>query len=61
MVSEPEARRLTPAQVGEVAGEVLDAVGTVVVGKRPALELVLAGILAGGHVRSRICPAWAKR
>src|SRR5256886_3898071 len=29
---------------------VLDAVGTVVVGKRDALELVLAGILAGGHV-----------
>jgi MoxR-like ATPase len=31
-------------------GDVLDAVGAVVVGKRPALELVLLGVLARGHV-----------
>ena len=40
---------------------VLDAVGTVVVGKRDALELVLAGILAGGHVLWRTCPGWVRR
>src|ERR1043165_1239699 len=30
--------------------DVLDAVAEVVVGKRPALELVLLGVLARGHV-----------
>ena len=44
----------TPAPLGlpEVsrrAAAVLDEVGRAVVGKREALELVLAGILAGGH------------
>jgi MoxR-like ATPase len=39
---------------------VLDAVGTVVVGKRDALELVLAGILAGGHVLLEDLPGLAK-
>ncbi|PYC61312.1 ATPase, partial [Streptomyces tateyamensis] len=43
-------RSIAPAEVGQLARAVLDAVGTVVVGKRDALELVLAGILAGGHV-----------
>ena len=43
-------RSMPPAEVGRLARAVLDAVGTVVVGKRDALELVLAGILAGGHV-----------
>ena len=32
------------------AGQILDRVGTAVVGKRGALELVLATVLAGGHV-----------
>jgi len=41
---------LSVADVGRLAAQVLDAVGTVVVGKRDALELVLAGLLAGGHV-----------
>src|SRR2546430_16555951 len=39
---------------------VLDAVGTVVVGKRDALELVLAGILAGGHVLLEDFPGLGK-
>src|SRR5256886_13273510 len=39
---------------------VLDAVGTVVVGKRDALELVLAGILAGGHVLLEDYPGLGK-
>jgi MoxR-like ATPase len=41
---------LPPYEVGRLAGAVLDSVGSVVVGKRESLELVLAGILAGGHV-----------
>ncbi|BCJ58531.1 MoxR-like ATPase [Micromonospora endophytica] len=38
----------------------LDAVGQVVVGKRDALELVLAGILAGGHVLLEDLPGLGK-
>ncbi|MFD0787126.1 AAA family ATPase, partial [Micromonospora azadirachtae] len=37
-----------------------DAVGSVVVGKRDALELVLAGILAGGHVLLEDLPGLGK-
>ena len=51
---------LTPAEVGEIAGRVLDAVGEVVVGKRDALELVLAGILAGGHILLEDLPGLGK-
>ena len=40
-----EQLRLTPTDVGPLAGRIIDAVGTVVVGKRQALELVLAGVL----------------
>ena len=39
---------------------VLDAVEQAVVGKRPALELVLAGILAGGHVLLEDMPGLGK-
>ncbi|MFB9237309.1 AAA family ATPase [Plantactinospora siamensis] len=48
------------ADVAGLAGEVLDAVGSVVVGKRDALELVLAGILAGGHVLLEDLPGLGK-
>ncbi|MDP9844284.1 AAA family ATPase [Streptosporangium lutulentum] len=48
------------ADVGRHAGEVIDRVNTVVVGKRDALELVLAGILAGGHVLLEDFPGLAK-
>jgi MoxR-like ATPase len=51
---------LPVAEAGELAGRVLDAVGTVVVGKRDALELVLAGILAGGHVLLEDFPGLGK-
>jgi MoxR-like ATPase len=47
-------------EVGRLARAVLDSVGTVVVGKRAALELVLAGILAGGHVLLEDLPGLAK-
>jgi MoxR-like ATPase len=52
--------RLTPAAVGELASEVLGAVGTVIVGKQDALQLVLAGILAGGHVLLEDLPGLGK-
>ena len=41
---------LKPKQTGERAHAVLDEVERAVVGKRPALELVMLGVLAGGHV-----------
>jgi len=46
--------------VAGLAGRVLDAVGTVIVGKREALELVLAGVLAGGHVLLEDLPGLGK-
>jgi MoxR-like ATPase len=55
-----EVEALPPAEVGRLAGAVLDAVETVVVGKRDALELVLAGILAGGHVLLEDLPGLGK-
>src|SRR5215468_6711857 len=51
---------MTPTEVGQLAGTVLDAVGTVVVGKRNALQLVLAGILAGGNVLLEDLPGLGK-
>jgi MoxR-like ATPase len=63
MVSQREAHAapaLSPAEVGQLAAHVLDAVGTVVVGKRDALRLVLAGILAGGHVLLEDLPGLGK-
>ncbi|MDG4763837.1 MoxR family ATPase [Solwaraspora sp. WMMD406] len=48
------------AEVSRLAHAVLDAVGTVLVGKRDALELVLAGILAGGHVLLEDLPGLGK-
>ncbi|MFU8870611.1 AAA family ATPase [Micromonospora sp. SL4-19] len=53
-------RSMPPAEVGRLAQAVLDAVGTVVVGKRDALELVLSGILAGGHVLLEDLPGLGK-
>ena len=51
---------MSPAEVGRLAGEVLDAVSTVVVGKRDALQLVMAGILAGGNVLLEDLPGLGK-
>ncbi|ASW53675.1 MoxR family ATPase [Plantactinospora sp. KBS50] len=55
-----EVDRVSAADVGRLARGVLDAVGSVVVGKRDALELVLAGILAGGHVLLEDLPGLGK-
>ncbi|HZM75815.1 MAG TPA: MoxR family ATPase [Candidatus Limnocylindrales bacterium] len=48
------------AEIGKLSQHVLDRVGTVVVGKRDSLELVLAGILAGGHVLLEDLPGLGK-
>jgi MoxR-like ATPase len=53
-------KTLAPQEVGRIGATVLDAVGTVVVGKREALELVLSGILAGGHVLLEDLPGLGK-
>ncbi|MEU7930967.1 AAA family ATPase [Micromonospora echinofusca] len=53
-------RSMPAAEVGHLARSVLEAVGQVVVGKRDALELVLAGILAGGHVLLEDLPGLGK-
>lgn len=57
---EPMPEPLPLADVSRHAHAVLDQVGTVIVGKREALELVLAGILAGGHVLLEDYPGLAK-
>jgi MoxR-like ATPase len=51
---------LDPGGVGALGQQVIDAVSTVVVGKRTTLELVLAGILAGGHVLLEDLPGLGK-
>ncbi|HZN17658.1 MAG TPA: AAA family ATPase, partial [Micromonosporaceae bacterium] len=55
-----EVSPLPRYEVGRLGRSVLDAVGTVLVGKRDALELVLAGILAGGHVLLEDLPGLGK-
>ncbi|GID26588.1 MoxR-like ATPase [Paractinoplanes brasiliensis] len=60
MVTETGVQPLPPYEVGRLAGAVLDSVGSVVVGKRDSLELVLAGILAGGHVLLEDLPGLGK-
>jgi MoxR-like ATPase len=59
-VTDAGVQALPPYEVGRLAGAVLDSVGSVVVGKRDALELVLAGILAGGHVLLEDLPGLGK-
>ncbi|WP_020574242.1 AAA family ATPase [Actinopolymorpha alba] len=51
---------LSTEKVGALCQGVLDAVSGVVVGKRDALELVLAGVLAGGHVLLEDLPGLGK-
>ncbi|HEY2578697.1 MAG TPA: hypothetical protein VGI74_20530, partial [Streptosporangiaceae bacterium] len=46
----PTAAARTPAQTAQRCTEILDEVERAVVGRRLGLELVLTGILAGGHI-----------
>jgi MoxR-like ATPase len=59
-VTTPPTTPMPSYEVGRLGRAVLDAVSTVVVGKRDALELVLAGILAGGHVLLEDLPGLGK-
>jgi MoxR-like ATPase len=59
-VTDASLEALPPYEVGRLAAAVLDSVGSVVVGKRDSLELVLAGILAGGHVLLEDLPGLGK-
>jgi MoxR-like ATPase len=54
------ATTLAPAETRARAGAVLDEMERVVVGKRGPLELVLLGILAGGHVLLEDLPGLGK-
>ncbi|HEY3775572.1 MAG TPA: MoxR family ATPase [Solirubrobacteraceae bacterium] len=49
-----------PGRLAERAGAVLDEVERAIIGKRPALELVLAALLADGHVLLEDYPGLAK-
>ena len=49
-----------PSEVAERAAQILDEVELAVVGKRDALELVLLGLLADGHVLIQDNPGLAK-
>ncbi|HEY3868594.1 MAG TPA: MoxR family ATPase [Actinocrinis sp.] len=51
---------LTPKPAGAHAHAVLDEVERAVVGKRAALELVMLGVLAGGHVLIEDLPGLGK-
>lgn len=51
---------IDPVDVAAVGGRILDEVERAVVGKRDALELVLAGWLADGHVLIEDVPGLAK-
>ncbi|GAA4530078.1 MoxR family ATPase [Brachybacterium paraconglomeratum] len=53
-------RAMSPQEATAAAASVLDAVETAVVGKRESLELVLTGILAGGHVLLEDLPGLGK-
>jgi MoxR-like ATPase len=48
------------AEVGRISNRVVDEVETVVVGKRDALELLMLGLLADGHVLIEDYPGLAK-
>ena len=54
------ATTLAPAETRERAGAVLDEMERVIVGKRGPLELVLLGILSGGHVLLEDLPGLGK-
>ena len=58
--TQDEVPTIPPYEVGRLGRAILDEVGTVVVGNRAPLELVLAGILAGGNVLLEDLPGLGK-
>jgi MoxR-like ATPase len=51
---------VTPAETAAASGKILDELERAVVGRRRTLELVLIGILAGGHVLLEDLPGLGK-
>ena len=58
-MTQPEST-MTPTQAGARAGEILARVGDAVVGNAEPLKLILAAILAGGHVLLQDLPGLGK-
>jgi MoxR-like ATPase len=56
----PPSGTLTIAETAAVCRRILTELETVVVGKRPQLELILAGLLAGGHILIEDLPGLGK-
>jgi MoxR-like ATPase len=54
------ARPVAPSDVAERADAIVSAVERAIVGKRAALELVMAGLLADGHILLEDVPGVAK-
>ncbi len=51
---------ITPAEAAPLVAALVDEVGKAVVGKRPAIELIVAGLIADGHVLLDDVPGVAK-
>jgi MoxR-like ATPase len=51
---------LTPAQTADRCAAILDELERAIIGQRPALELVLTGILAGSHILLEDLPGLGK-
>ncbi len=56
----PPVRALTPTEAATMVHAVIDEISKAIVGKRPALELIVAGLLADGHVLLDDVPGVAK-
>jgi len=54
------ALKRTPGETAALSSQILDEIERVVVGRRRALELVLVGILAGGHILLEDLPGLGK-
>ena len=53
-------REITPTDAAALVRAVVDEVGKAIVGKRPTIELIMAGLLADGHVLLDDVPGVAK-
>jgi MoxR-like ATPase len=59
-MADTAAPPIAPDRVADVATAILDEIGRAVVGKREVAELLLVGLLAGGHVLIEDNPGVAK-
>ena len=60
MTTNNSASTTTVQDAATTCATILDAIETMVVGKRPQLQLVLSGLLAGGHVLLEDLPGLGK-